>query len=111
MTPHVKILIPGLLLSPCPFCLSPPTMRRGPAVIPKPGSRYYILCENEDCPISSESRYFPTAEAAADAWNHRWYPGYIRPAGPPEAARETMFRQYPNISLKEMEQRVWGEAP
>jgi hypothetical protein len=63
---------PRLTFKPCPFCLEEPDSDRAFH------GRAVIYCNNDDCPACPQVTA-ATIEAAAKAWNHRYYPGFVAP--------------------------------
>ena len=55
-------------LLPCPFCGSAASVV---CLDGLPHDQYYIACENDECPVCSETFGYDTEAEAAEAWNIR----------------------------------------
>ena len=58
-------------LKPCPFCGVKPNIT---CVDGLPHNQYYIACENDECPVCSETCWYDSETEAVKAWNTRAEP-------------------------------------
>ena len=54
-------------IKPCPFCNGAATLRRGPYG----DGFYYVMCNNENCYVSTSTRLMLTEKEAIEIWNNR----------------------------------------